>query len=203
MKKTYDFTNLKELPEDFTYAYSLLPKEHKKFIFTEEATLNYEPNMSFENTTCSDYDYISIISKKKYKSGTKVNIKCSFGKFGAPLFVFGNDLSPNEDGSWQYGLHFEVVAYERGMNVWHILPFPERKDRPIRPFKAGFQDFAIAPDELIDMTVEIKGHWLHINVNGHEYTCPDPEFPESFHVGYTACEGPNKLYSITIDDAEE
>ena len=192
--KTYNFKAIDAIPEDFVYSYAPFAPEHKKFSFKPFGTINYDTE-NFEN-----FDYVSIISKKKYASGAKITAKCSFKKFGAPLIVLGNEFSPAEDGELVYGLHFEVVAWKGGCNVWHIIPFPENTERPVKVLKAGSASFEIKDDEEITLSVEVKGKYLHIDVNGNKFVCGDPCIPERFHLGYTACEGANELYSITIEE---
>ena len=98
----------------------------------------------------------------------------------------------------QYGLHFEVVAWERGCNVWHIIPYPERTERPIMPTKILAQSFTIKPDELIDMRVRVEHGRIDIEINGNSFSVENPDIPDSFYIGYTACEGINKLYDMEI-----
>ena len=191
--KTYHFNAAERDLSDFTYAYSPVPKEHKPFLMRADSLANYPVNDP------ESFDYVSIITKEKFASGTKFSTTCSFGKFGAPLIVFSGDVSENTDGTALYGLHFEVVAYEGGCNIWHIEPWPERVERPIRTQKIAFKEFEIRPDERITITVEVKGKTILANVNGHIITCENEDVPETFHVGVTACEGPNHFYDFTVE----
>lgn len=195
--KTYHFNAAERDLSDFMYAYSPVPKEHKPFVLWDDCLANYPVGApeAPENSA-----YVSIISKEAYASGTKFSTTCSFGEFGAPLIVFTDDLGENTDGTGLYGLHFEVVAYEGGCNFWHIEPWPERVERPIKTQKIAFEQFEIKPDERITITVEVKGKTITAWVNGHEISCENADVPEKFHVGITACEGPNNFYDFTIED---
>lgn len=200
MKTVYHFNKKEDFIQDFDYALSPLYKECPKFRMYDEFIGNYDMEDTSVKTSIFDYDYISLISKKKYKDGAKISLKCSFEKFGAPLLVLCDDISEREDGIKEYGLHFEVVAFERGCNVWHIIPFPEQVKKPIKVFKTAFSEFKIEGNEMINITCEVKGKFIHINVNGNEFVCADPMIPSEFHIGFTACEGRNNFYSLTIEE---
>ena len=141
----------------------------------------------------------SGVTKEKYSDGVTIKTKCSFDKFGAPLIVLTDDIQPDEQGKNRYGLHFEVVAYEKGCNVWHIVPFPERKERPIKPTKIAFSTFDIPEKSEIDLSVTVKNGKLEIEINGEKLIAESHDLPKEFHIGITACEGINRFSSITIE----
>jgi hypothetical protein len=88
-----------------------------------------------------------------------------------------------------YQLHFEAVAYEGGYNVWHILPFPERTERPIKPTKILFEQFSIPNNKEIELSVTFGDKSIEVELEGVKSSVTCEDFPESFHVGFTACEG--------------
>ncbi len=200
MRTVYHFNKAEGINSDFEYALSAAQKQCPKFRLYDDFIGNYDMGDTSVKGNVHDYDYISLVSRKKYKDGAKFTLKCSFEKFGAPLLVLCNDLSERPDGVKEYGLHFEVVAYERGCNIWHIIPFPEKADRPIKVLKTGNAQFPLEGGEMIELTCEVKGKFLHINVNGNEFICGDPMISEEFHIGFTACEGRNNIYSLTIEE---
>lgn len=190
--KKYMF-NKAEALEDFDYAYSPVCSEHVNF----EQHGCYIAN--YKEETPDEFAYVSVIAKEKCAVGAKVSVKCSFGKFGAPLVVFSNDLTSNDDGSKLYGLHFEVVAYENGCNIWHIVPDPSNTVRPIKTKKIAFEEFAIQENDLIEIGVHFEKGRIVSVVNGHEIVCENEDFPEEFYIGFTGCEGPNRFFEMTIE----
>ena len=197
--KNYIFNGKDADLNDFYYAYGPVAKEHKEFTQQADCLANFAVGESGHDDIFA-YDYISMITKKKYKSGVKFSTKCNFVKFGAPLLVFCNDFITDTDGAPIYQLHYEVVAYENGCNIWHILPNPQRVERPIAPTLIGKLDFKIQPDELIDIKVEVKGKTIYADVNGHKLSCEHPDIPEEFHIGITACEGHNRFFDFTVEE---
>ncbi|MBQ7901934.1 MAG: hypothetical protein IJ365_08250 [Clostridia bacterium] len=193
MTKTYNFSKDSWDFNDFMYVYSPVCKAYKEFIQLDNCIAN-----SY-NEQIGDWDYISIVTKQKYTAGTKVSTKCSFDKFGAPLIVFTNDIR-SVDGRNEYVLHFEAVAYENGFNVWHIVPWPERTERPIKPTKICFEDFKVEDGSVVDLAVEFKQKVISVTVNGVTAEVANDDMPDSFHVGITACEGVNKFYDLIIED---
>ncbi len=196
--KTYKFNEAERDLSDFNYAYSFLPKEHKEFDFREDCIANYKEGHPEE------FDYVSIITKKKYTAGVTFRAKCSFEKFGAPLIVFTDDVSPDEKGTLIYGLHFEAVAWEGGCNVWHVAPTPGA-EHPIKSSLISFAGFPIEPNEVSEISVTVKKQngrpcRLTVEINGHVFGCENADIPEEFHIGITACEGANKFYEFTIEE---
>ncbi len=190
--KKYIF-NKPETLKDFEYAYSPVCAEHMLFEQQNGCVANYKEE------TPEEFAYVSVITKEKYAAGAKISVKCSFGKFGAPLLVFSNDLSSNDDGSKLYGLHFEVVAYENGCNIWHITPDPSNIARPISTKKIAFAEFPIMENEMIEIGVQFEKGRIVSTVNGHEIICENKDIPEEFYVGFTGCEGPNCFYEMIIE----
>ena len=179
MKKIFDLTK-DGWDSEFIYAFSPVTKERKKFPQAEDGRIT----VGF-NENINDYDYISVVTKEKYTKGCRATLKCSFDKKGAPLIVFTDDIT--EDSV--YALHFEAVAYEGGYNVWHILPFPERTERPIKPAKILFEQFSIPNNKEIELSVTFGDKSIEVELEGVKSSVSCEDFPESFHVGFTACEG--------------
>jgi len=194
MKKEYLLTSPEVTSNDFKYVFSHICKKYPQFRFENGAAVNaYDSEINY-------YEYISLISKEKYGVGTTAKTVCSFDKYGAPLIVLTDDLSTDEEGRERYGLHFEVVVYEDGINVWHIVPWPERKERPIKPTLIAQSKFKIDDGSKINLSVTVKEKKLLIDVNGFGLTAEHPDIPESFHIGITACEGINRFYSFTLEN---
>ena len=192
MVKKYDFSNGKWSMDDFFFCYSPLWKSRKEFLQEENSiTNNYDDGKPH---------YISILTKEKYKTGVHLRAKCSFQSFGAPLIVISGDVSPNEAGEMQYGLHFEAVAWYKGLNVWRVIPWPERVVRPIHSTLIGTDDFTIENDAVVEIDVVVREKELYVGIDGHYITVPHDEIPETFHVGITACEGFNRFYEFSIEE---
>ena len=190
--KKYDFSKGCWNSDDFMYVYSPICKAYKEFIQHHDCISN-----SY-NEEIKDWDYISIVTKEKYPVGTKVSTRCNFDKYGAPIIVFTDDLLERH-GRCEYGLHFEVVGYEDGFNIWHIGPWYENEKRPIKPTKICFEEFKIADESIIDISVEFMNKAIRVSVNGVEALVENEDLPESFHVGITACEGVNKFFDLVIE----
>ena len=176
--------------DDFIYAYSPACKEFPKFIQESDCLVNKE------GLGLCGYQYISILTKKKYKTGVKLDTNCRYDKFGAPLIVFTNELW-EKDGNTLYGAHFEVVAYESGCNIWLIKPNPDGP-RPTVNKKVGASAFTLKDGELVTITVEMLDKKIAIDVNGNKFEIQDDEIPDTFQVGITACEGINRFYDFEI-----
>ena len=192
MREKIVFDEKFDVEEKFKYVLSPASKSKKQFIKKVNCIEN-----SY-NEEIKDFDYISMITKERYKDGVTVKVKCSFDNFGAPLLVFTDDYKQMEDGHYQYGLHFEVVAYENGCNVWHIVP--GKNADPIDVTKVCSMEFPIEAKSMIEMEVRVKNKKMDIRVNGKNIIAEHEDIPDKMHIGVTACEGINQFYEFEIEE---
>ncbi len=187
---------LDSFENEFNYVYSPIVKTYPSFI--KEA--NYLVNRY--DSDINDYEYISILSKEKF-SNAKVNVCCDFHAYGAPIVVFGDDVSEQigRDGSKHlfYGVHFEVVAWEEGCNIWYLVPDPDNSERPVKPTLLLGAKFPVEAGKPIYMTVKVTKGKVLAEINGNKCEVAHEKIPEVYYMGYTACEGINKLYSLKIE----
>lgn len=195
MKTAYNFGNGKYDPGAFFYAYSPICKEYAIFRQEENCIVNAEGNSTF------GYEYISILEKTPHSGTVAVETECLFEKFGAPIIVFTNDLRVDENGHSIYNKHFEVVAYEDGINIWHIVPCPEKVEYPVDPTLLASKKFSIDANSLIQMKVVIEKDCIKAWVNGEYLEVPVDDLPQdTFWVGITACEGINRFYNLIVEN---
>lgn len=178
-----------QIEKDFFYVVSPATKAKATFIYNDDHISNQY------NENIFDFDYISIVTQKKYSCGVKIKTICSFDSFGAPLIVISDDIT-----NGKYGLHFEIVAYEDGCNVWHILPSNGKAETPIIPSLIASAVFKISEKSVIELQVTVKNKMFEISINGNKLTVSNSDIPEQFHVGITACEGVNRFYSLSIEN---
>lgn len=195
MKKIYTFNKDGWNKEDFRYAYSPACFDRVEFKQEDDCVVNGTGKSLF------GYEYVSILERIARKTGVRVQTECSFEKFGAPLIVFSDDIQVNERGEWIYGKHFEVVAYEEGINIWHIVPCYENKERPIKPTLLASKKFNIDANSRIVIKLEVLKDCIKTWVNGEFLEIAVEDLPQNeLWVGVTACEGINRFYSLTVED---
>lgn len=173
----------------FLPAWSTACKVRKEFLQEVDCIKNF----SEEGEFC----YTSMVTGKRYPIGTKFRTECAFESFGAPLIVLTDDLR-KKDGQWSYGLHFEVVTYEGGCNVWRIVPADT--SRGIATLALAKIPFSLPAGEKIRLEVETGEGILKIRVNDQPFQVPCEELPRQVHAGITACEGINRFYSFSIEE---
>ena len=196
MKKIYSFGKGID-NADFFYCYSTHAKTFEPFVQEEDCVKNtYRPELKY-------YDYIGLLTRKRYSFGTKVTVECSFEKAGAPLILLSDDIQKNGQGRNVLGLHFEAVAYANGCNVWHILPFPERQEYAIKPTKIDCLEFSVRENERVEIEVVLQRNAMSVRVQDKVLTVKNTEIPEKCHVGFTACEGICRFYKMTVETAGE
>ncbi|MBQ7915321.1 MAG: hypothetical protein IJ315_00860 [Firmicutes bacterium] len=194
--KKYVFTPGGWNQEDFMYVYSPKHKLFPEFTQEKNCIVNQQDPQMGEKFP---YQYISMVTKERYGVGTKISTKCDFDHFGAPIIVLSDDIH-EEEGHLFYNLHFEVVAYEKGCNVWHLVQDPARPERPLCPTKIACPEFVIEDGSMIEMSVEIKEKKLKIWVNDQCFEVEHPQLPKKCHIGITDCEGINHFYELTVEE---
>lgn len=142
--------------------------------------------------------YSSMVTKRLFNGYVAISAEMSFTDRMAPLIVIAPELGKSTKGIPEYREHFEIVIYDKGVNVWHHY-YENGK-----PFwkKAAYSCFHLKPDVRYDLKVKIKptlkGKMLIVKVDGHEFGYIDDSLPDAFHVGITGCEGLNKFYNFKV-----
>ncbi len=173
------------------HAYTARFQGTAKFVQEETCVRN-----SANEASADGFDYISLVSKEKYGSGTCISATCDFEAYGAPLLVFPHALTADENGELRYSDYHEVVLYENGINVWTLY----RDGEAIKYDKVFASKFPVeaAQQHRISVTLLEKG--LEIFFRNHHYYVQLSDLPEQVHVGLTACEGINRFYDFTIEN---
>ena len=140
------------------------------------------------------YENISLLTERKYRSGTTVTAALEFTGLGAPIIMFSETMERAGKGDLRFDDYFEVVLYKNGINVWRLKP----KDGSVVWHKLVGVEFPVAENERHNLSVQINEKTLVIDADGHRITLWSEELPEEFHVGIDACEGINRFYNLTI-----
>jgi hypothetical protein len=144
------------------------------------------------------YDYVSIVTKQLLPLGVKLETRCSFERYGAPLIVLSDDLRRDEAGVLRYGEHYEIVAYEGGVNIWHLRPLPGdvQAENLIR------RHFSVAAGMPFTLGVCPTAEGFAVRLEEESFFLPVRGLPARFHAGVTACEGIDRFYAFAVDRQE-
>lgn len=142
------------------------------------------------------YDYITLMTKETYGPGTKVTAEVEFESYGAPLLVFSKDLTQDEDGTFRYGTFYEVVLWEEGINVWNLYMLNGKLEWEL----VLFEEMKIEPKTKCTFSVEIFDKYLSVAIEDRKFKVQTKELAPQVHIGITACESLNRLYSLEIEE---
>ena len=141
---------------------------------------------------------LEIQDVKPKREPDEITLECDFERRGAPLVVFTDELV-ERDGKPYYGEHYEVVAFEEGCNVWHNTPTGELDPkRALKTCKLHFESIPTPNRSRVTLTVRFLDGGIKVVMNGSEFSLDIPGMPKEFAFGITACEGINRLYSLTV-----
>ena len=114
----------------------------------------------------------------------------------APGLVIAQDWAPDAQGRPQYGEFYEVIIYEKGINLWHHFATPEGK----RTYElAVYSTFELKPDPRYTVTVKRKGKRLEMTVDGRIVGTTLSALPNEVFLGVLGCEGVSHVYDFTVE----
>ena len=143
--------------------------------------------------------YCSMVWHEKIKGVRKVaiNAAMSFDDRMAPLLVIAPEIGADENGYPEYREHWEIVLFDKGINIWHH----QYADGKPSFYKAANLAAPFPAKTKIEMEVTInltgKTPYLEVTVGEQKIGCAVPQLKESFFVGLTACEGINRFYNFS------
>lgn len=193
MRKFYDLKYGID-KNDWFDCYSPHAVRKGKFVQEEDCVRNeYDESIK-------DYDYTTAMHGERHGVGTKIVAVCDFDGTGAPIITFNDDMKRTADGDNTYGVHFEVVAFEKGCNVWYYLP-PLAGQEPLANLTLlRFEDYPLRSGEKIRLSVEFLDRAIVVGLNEHHFKVECEQFPKEFFLGFTACEGINRFYNVEIEE---
>jgi len=145
--------------------------------------------------------YTSMVLKRQFSRPVTIIATMSFTSRMAPLMVISKKLGADKDSRAEYREHYEIVIYDRGINIWHHR-FIDGKACWQRIACNRFRLDANIPYQVkVAISQEAKDKTLSVSVAGHELGYIDDSLPEEFYVGITGCEGINRFYDFRVDGA--
>ena len=150
------------------------------------------------NPDLGDYDYTTVISKERYTTDITIGAKFTFHGVAAPLLVISEDINTTREIPI-LDLFFEVVAWRNGCNIWRLDHLPEVKERPYRATKLLCNKFSTEEGVEHEMKAKFSGKTIEVWFAGYNFAIYNPDQPEKFHVGFTACEGDCRFTEFFIE----
>ena len=142
------------------------------------------------------YDYMGLLDTQSYSTGTRLSVRCSFEDLGAPMLVISDRNEIDENGILRTLDYYEIVMWKNGLNVWRM----HTEDRRESHYKVLGATFPVTEKDIHTLSVEIQENRLFIKVDEQKLELFLHDLPDSFLLGYTACEGYCRLYEMNIDD---
>ncbi len=146
------------------------------------------------------YENISLISKEKFPKGTKLALKCAFDKYGAPLLMWAKDVYKDETGELRFDDYYEVVLWEKGINVWRLWhDGVNQAENGMTWVLLMGVEFEVAGGVVHTLHVDILEDHIEIEVGGHRMSLRTESMFDTFYVGIDACEGINSFYEMEVE----
>ena len=140
------------------------------------------------------FDYTSLLTKEKYPCNTTISATCSFENFGAPLLLFVDKIKQDDVGNLWYGGCYEIVLFEKGVNVWkHFMVGDE-----VKWVKLFFAAFPVDSNKKYEISATILEQGMDFAVNDQKFFLRIENMAAEMHVGFTACEDINRFYNFSV-----
>ncbi len=138
---------------------------------------------------------VSMVTREPVEGDVTITSTMEFQPEMAPLIVITPTLSDsNEAGLKQYEGAFEIVLYNKGVNVWQHF----WEDGKARYELAAYARFPLAANTRYTLEVRKKGKDVRVTVGEHSFGFLCKAMPDRFYAGITACEGINRFYDFRI-----
>ena len=177
--------------DGLTYAFSIRFDPNMPEFQQQE---DYIENIPYEKMR-DGYAYVSLVTKEKVTPNVKISTRCAFEDLAAPLFVLPKELI-EKDGRLFYGDYLEVVLWKNGINVWNLWT---AEDGEVKIRNLLRMSLPVTTGEIHDFAVEIKADRFVVTMDGHKVELYCDEIYDSFHLGFTGCEGPCRFYDMVIE----
>ena len=146
----------------------------------------------------ADETYTSMVLAKQMTGNSTISSKMSFSYRMAPLIVLAGPLQENGEAYPVYQEHWEIVLFDKGLNVWHH----EIKDGKPYWRKAAYVNCTFEPDKQYELTAKVtftsKVPMLEVKCGDYVFGCMLPTLPKNYYVGITGCEGVNSFYDFKV-----
>jgi hypothetical protein len=142
--------------------------------------------------------YSSMVVSRPFEGNLTVRTTFAFDDQMAPLIVLAPELGKDAKERPEYREHFEIVAYDKGVNVWHhtwVEGKPAWK-------KAAYWNFELKPKTRTVLEVQVNhsshGPMMIVRLDDREMGYLDASLPTKCYVGITGCEGVNHFYDFSV-----
>ncbi len=142
--------------------------------------------------------YSSMVVSRPFEGNLTVRTTLLFEDRMAPLIVLAPELGADAAGRPEYREHFEIVAYDKGVNVWHHT----WADGKPAWKKTAYWVFDVKPGVRHRLEVQVnhsgRGPMLVVRLDDREMGYREEALPARCYVGITGCEGVNRFYDFTV-----
>jgi hypothetical protein len=142
--------------------------------------------------------YTSMLINKKFSGNLKISCQMSFDHRMAPGIMIAFDPIKDGKGRSEYREHFEIILYDKGINVWHHF-FVDGKQQWR---KKAFLDADYKPltkyNLIVTLNYTAKGPVMKLEADGKVFGYIEDSLPKEFYLGIVASEGVNTFYDFKV-----
>jgi hypothetical protein len=182
--------------EELPYAYTHRFKETPKFTQLSDSVVNRA-----DEAAPAGWEWISLLTAEKVSTEKKASVRFRFEGEAAPILLFADWVSEDENGDRRFGDYIEIVAWKNGVNVLQLNYDPNlEKDGGVYWKLLLGVDYKVDEREEHTITAWTKNGKTEIYMDDRHFTLHIPAMPKEAHIGLTACEGLCRFYEFELED---
>jgi hypothetical protein len=137
----------------------------------------------------------TMVYKTPFSGNWTVSATFEIGPGAAPGIVIAQDIAADDQGRPEYGIYYEAIVYEKGINLWYHFA---QDDGKRKWHKALYARFPLQPDTPYTLTIQRKGQALDLQVLNpaaadqqalQQTGLTLPTLPGEVYLGIEGCEG--------------
>jgi hypothetical protein len=141
-----------------------------------------------------DATLTTMVYGKRFAGDCTAAATFEIGAGAAPGIVIAQDWAPDAEGQPQYGEFYEVVIYEKGVNLWHHFT---KDGKPLYELTA-YCNFSLKADTAYKLQVTRKAKTLEMSIAGQRMGVLVPALANELYFGVEGCEGVCRVYDFAV-----
>ncbi len=142
--------------------------------------------------------FTAMLLKQEFQKNVSFSATMEFDYRMAPGLIIAAEPFKTEDGYSELRDHFEIILYDKGINVWYHYFVDGKQQWVNRAFLTA--DFERNKKYEVNVKLQFtrKGPQMTVQVGDHIFGFIDDKIPEKYRLGLVACEGINRFYDFKV-----
>lgn len=142
--------------------------------------------------------FTAMLLNQEYQKNISFSATMEFDYRMAPGLIIAAEPFKTADGYSELRDHYEIILYDKGINVWYHY-FVDGKQQWL---KRAFLTAEFERNKKYEVNVKLqftrRGPQMTVQVGNHIFGFIDDKIPKNYRLGIVACEGVNRFYDFKV-----